>query len=136
MNLYVVNEYVDDVTIPTQVIKYNQHFFQADQNTLFLTWKLWLIFLVLHSATLKSVNSISSNIIDWKIKDNKNYSIHRFCILISILYLVENYVERLNQNIRLKQEILLNDRKMYVRIAIFTKPLFYITLQPIYIYTV
>jgi len=54
--------------------------------------------------------------------------------MISILYLVENYVERLNQNIRLKQEILLNDRKMYVRIAIFTKPLFYITLQPIYIY--
>jgi len=54
--------------------------------------------------------------------------------MISVLYLVENYVERLNQNIRLKQEILLKDRKMYVRIAIFTKPLFYITLQPIYIY--
>jgi hypothetical protein len=56
--------------------------------------------------------------------------------MISILYLVENYVERLNQNIMLKQEILLKDRKMYIRIAIFTKPLFYITLQPIYIYTV
>lgn len=54
--------------------------------------------------------------------------------MISVLYLVENYVERLNQNIRLKQEILLKDRKMYVRIAIFIKPLFYITLQPIYIY--
>jgi hypothetical protein len=26
-----VNEYVDDVTIPTQVIKYNQKILQADQ---------------------------------------------------------------------------------------------------------
>jgi hypothetical protein len=27
----LVNEYVDDVTIPTQVIKYNQKILQADQ---------------------------------------------------------------------------------------------------------
>ena len=31
LNLSLVNEYVDDVTIPTQVIKYNQTFVQADQ---------------------------------------------------------------------------------------------------------
>jgi 2-hydroxy-3-keto-5-methylthiopentenyl-1-phosphate phosphatase len=29
--LSLANEYVDDATIPTQVIKYNQIFFQADQ---------------------------------------------------------------------------------------------------------
>jgi len=27
----LANEYVGDVTIPTQVIKYNQNFLQADQ---------------------------------------------------------------------------------------------------------
>ena len=26
-----LNEYISDVTIPTQVIQYNQHFLQADQ---------------------------------------------------------------------------------------------------------
>jgi serine kinase of HPr protein (carbohydrate metabolism regulator) len=31
LNLSLVNEYVDDITIPTQVIKYNQTFVQADQ---------------------------------------------------------------------------------------------------------
>jgi hypothetical protein len=32
LNLSLANEYVGDVTIPTQVIKYNQFFFQADQS--------------------------------------------------------------------------------------------------------
>jgi hypothetical protein len=31
LNLSLVNEYAGDVTIPTQVIKYNQNFLQADQ---------------------------------------------------------------------------------------------------------
>ena len=31
LNLSLANEYVGDITIPTQVIKYNQHFLQADQ---------------------------------------------------------------------------------------------------------
>ena len=31
LNLSLENEYVGDATIPTQVIKYNQHFLQADQ---------------------------------------------------------------------------------------------------------
>ena len=31
LNLTLANEYVGDVTIPTQVIKYNQYFLQADQ---------------------------------------------------------------------------------------------------------
>jgi hypothetical protein len=31
LNLSFANEYVGDVTIPTQVIKYNQNFLQADQ---------------------------------------------------------------------------------------------------------
>ena len=31
LNLSLVDEYVGDVTIPTQVIKYNQNFLQADQ---------------------------------------------------------------------------------------------------------
>jgi hypothetical protein len=31
LNLSLANEYVGDVTIPTQVIKYNQTFLQADQ---------------------------------------------------------------------------------------------------------
>ena len=31
LNLSLANEYVGDVIIPTQVIKYNQHFLQADQ---------------------------------------------------------------------------------------------------------
>jgi hypothetical protein len=31
LNLLLANEYVDDVTIPTKVIKYNQNFLQADQ---------------------------------------------------------------------------------------------------------
>ena len=30
-NLSLANEYVGDVTIPTHVIEYNQHFLQADQ---------------------------------------------------------------------------------------------------------
>jgi len=30
-NLLLANEYVGDVTIPTQVIEYNQQIFQADQ---------------------------------------------------------------------------------------------------------
>jgi hypothetical protein len=30
--LALVNEYVGDITIPTQVIKYNQNFHQADQS--------------------------------------------------------------------------------------------------------
>jgi hypothetical protein len=30
LNLSLANEYVGDVTIPTQVIKYNQFFLQAD----------------------------------------------------------------------------------------------------------
>ena len=32
LNLSLPNEYVSDVTIPTQVIKYNQNFLQADQS--------------------------------------------------------------------------------------------------------
>jgi hypothetical protein len=31
LNLSLANEYVGDVTIPTQVIKYNQNFLQSDQ---------------------------------------------------------------------------------------------------------
>jgi hypothetical protein len=31
LNLSLANEYVGDATIPTQAIKYNQHFLQADQ---------------------------------------------------------------------------------------------------------
>ena len=31
LNLSLANEYVDDVTMPTQVIKNNQNFLQADQ---------------------------------------------------------------------------------------------------------
>jgi hypothetical protein len=31
LNLSLANEYIGDVTIPTQVIKYNQNFLQADQ---------------------------------------------------------------------------------------------------------
>ena len=31
LNLSLANEYVGDVTIPTQAIKYIQHFLQADQ---------------------------------------------------------------------------------------------------------
>jgi hypothetical protein len=31
LNLSLANEYVDDVTIPTQVIQYSQNFPQADQ---------------------------------------------------------------------------------------------------------
>ena len=31
LNLSLENEYVGDVTIPTQVIEYNQNFLQADQ---------------------------------------------------------------------------------------------------------
>ena len=31
LNLSLANEYVSDVTIPTQVIKYNQNFIHADQ---------------------------------------------------------------------------------------------------------
>ena len=31
LNLSLANEYIDDVTIPTQVIKYNQNFLQADR---------------------------------------------------------------------------------------------------------
>jgi hypothetical protein len=31
LNLSLANEYVGDVTIPTQVIKYNQSFLQVDQ---------------------------------------------------------------------------------------------------------
>jgi hypothetical protein len=31
----LANEYVDDVTIPTQVIQYNQNFLQADQPIIF-----------------------------------------------------------------------------------------------------
>jgi hypothetical protein len=31
LNLSLANEYVGGPTIPTQVIKYNQHFLQADQ---------------------------------------------------------------------------------------------------------
>ena len=31
LNLLLANEYVGDITIPTQVIKYNQNFLQADQ---------------------------------------------------------------------------------------------------------
>ena len=31
LNLSLVNEYVGDVTIPTQIIKYNHNFLQADQ---------------------------------------------------------------------------------------------------------
>ena len=31
LNLSLANEYVGDATIPTQVIKYNQHFLQVDQ---------------------------------------------------------------------------------------------------------
>jgi len=31
LNLLLVNEYIGDVTIPTQVIKYNQTFLQVDQ---------------------------------------------------------------------------------------------------------
>ena len=31
LNLTLANEYVGDVTIPTQVIKYNQNFLQVDQ---------------------------------------------------------------------------------------------------------
>ena len=31
LNLSLANEYVGDVTIPTQVIKYNQSFHQVDQ---------------------------------------------------------------------------------------------------------
>ena len=31
LNLSLVNEYVGNVTIPTQVIEYNQNFLQADQ---------------------------------------------------------------------------------------------------------
>ena len=31
LNLSLANEYVGDVTIPTQVNKYNQNFLQADQ---------------------------------------------------------------------------------------------------------
>ena len=31
LNLSLANEYVGDVTIPAQVIKYNQSFLQADQ---------------------------------------------------------------------------------------------------------
>ena len=31
LNLSLANEYVGDVTIPTQVIKYNQNFLQVDQ---------------------------------------------------------------------------------------------------------
>lgn len=38
-----------------------------------LTWKLWLIFLVLHSATLRSVSSISSKMTDWKKQNQKMY---------------------------------------------------------------
>jgi len=32
LNLSLANEYVGDVTMPTQVIKYNQYFLQADQS--------------------------------------------------------------------------------------------------------
>ena len=31
LNLSLVNEYVGDVTIPTQAIEYNQNFLQVDQ---------------------------------------------------------------------------------------------------------
>jgi len=31
LNFLLANEYVGDVTIPTQVIKYSQYFLQADQ---------------------------------------------------------------------------------------------------------
>jgi hypothetical protein len=31
LNLSLANEYIGDVTIPTQVIQYNQNFLQADQ---------------------------------------------------------------------------------------------------------
>jgi len=31
LNLLLANEYVGDVTIPTQVIRYNQNFLQVDQ---------------------------------------------------------------------------------------------------------
>ena len=31
LNLTLANEYVGDVTIPTQVIKYDQYFLQGDQ---------------------------------------------------------------------------------------------------------
>ena len=31
LNLSLANEYVDDVTIPTQVIQYNQNFLQVNQ---------------------------------------------------------------------------------------------------------
>jgi len=31
LNLSLANEYISDVTIPTQVIKYNQNFLQANQ---------------------------------------------------------------------------------------------------------
>ena len=44
--------------------------------------------------------------------------------LISILYLVENDMEKQDQNIRLKQEIFYKTRKLYVRISIFTWLLF------------
>jgi hypothetical protein len=30
LNLSLANEYIGDVTIPTQVIKYDQHFLQVD----------------------------------------------------------------------------------------------------------
>jgi hypothetical protein len=32
LEMSLANEYVGDVTIPTQVIKYNQNFLQADQS--------------------------------------------------------------------------------------------------------
>ena len=35
LNLSLANEYVDDVTIPTQFIKYKQYFLQADQIAVF-----------------------------------------------------------------------------------------------------
>ena len=71
LNLPLANEYVGDVTIPTQVIKYNQNFLQADQpirlqysnlielfaikSTITLYWKSYLQTwypLILHFALL------------------------------------------------------------------------------------
>ena len=35
LNLSLMNEYVGDITIPSQVIEYNQNFLQADQIAVF-----------------------------------------------------------------------------------------------------
>ena len=45
-----------------------------------VTWKLWLTFLVLHSATLRSGKAISSKITDCKREKNENLLLHNLKI--------------------------------------------------------